>query len=160
MRRKAYRLIDEPSPGAMARIAVEPIWPLLALMLAGNWLGMPWLALNGFAVGSPTRWRESMLAALGLLGSFLLAFGLSYAWQARFIESEHVLRYALLSLVVWKLALGYLIFSLQSATIELYQYYGGVLGRFGLPVALLGGFLLRGMVLGLFSSSIWFLVLS
>ncbi|EQM71360.1 hypothetical protein [Pseudomonas sp. TUM22785] len=157
--RNLYRLDDEPRPGALARLAVEPLWPLLGLMLGGAWLGLPWFVLNGMAVGSPTRVREAALAAIGLLGSLGLAFGLLYLWQGGILDKGS-LQYAMLVLVVWKLAIGYALFVMQASTIELYQYYGGVLNRFGLPVVLLGAFFLRGMVLNLLPFTLWFLVLS
>lgn len=157
--RNLYRLDDEPRPGALARLAVEPLWPLLGLMLGGAWLGLPWFVLNGVAVGSPTRVREAALAAIGLLGSLGLAFGLLYLWQGGILDKGS-LQYAMLVLVVWKLAIGYALFVMQASTIELYQYYGGVLNRFGLPVVLLGAFFLRGLVLNLLPFTLWFLVLS
>ncbi|BCD87408.1 hypothetical protein PSm6_38150 [Pseudomonas solani] len=157
--RNLYRLDDEPRPGALARLAVEPLWPLLGLMLGGAWLGLPWFVLNGMAVGSPTRVREAALAAIGLLGSLGLAFGLLYLWQGGILDKGS-LQYAMLVLVVWKLAIGYALFVMQASTIELYQYYGGVLNRFGLPVVLLGAFFLRGLVLNLLPFTLWFLVLS
>jgi hypothetical protein len=158
--RSLYRLEDEPRPGALARLAVEPLWPLLGLMLGGAWLGLPWFALNGIAVGSPSKGRELLIAALGLFGSLLISLALLYIWRTGYVESKSGLQYALLVLVVWKLAIGYVLFSLQSATIELYQYYGGVLNRFGLPVVLLGAFFLRSLVIGLLPSSLWYLVVS
>lgn len=158
--RTGYRLQDEARPGTLAKLAVEPLWPLLGLMLGGAWLGLPWFALNGLAVGSPTKGRELLIAGVGLLGSLLIAFGLLSAWQAGYIVSKEAMQYALLVLVVWKLVIGYALFSLQSATIELYQYYGGVLNRFGLPVVLLGAFALRGPVLELLPSPLWYLVVS
>lgn len=157
--RNLYRLDDEPRPGALARLAVEPLWPLLGLMLGGAWLGLPWFVLNGMAVGSPTRVREAVLAAIGLLASLGLAFGLLYLWQGGILDKGS-LQYAMLVLVVWKLAIGYALFVMQASTIELYQYYGGVLNRFGLPVVLLGAFFLRGLVLNLLPFTLWFLVLS
>lgn len=157
--RNLYRLDDEPRPGTLARLAVEPLWPLLGLMLGGAWLGLPWFVLNGVAVGSPTRVREAMLASIGLLGSLGLAFGLLYLWQTGILD-KNSLQYAMLVLVVWKLAIGYALFVMQAATIELYQYYGGVLNRFGLPVVVLSAFFLRSLVLNLLPFSLWFLVLS
>ncbi|MET1078410.1 MAG: hypothetical protein ABWY06_10375 [Pseudomonas sp.] len=158
--RSVYRLRDEPQPGVLAKLAVEPLWPLLALMLAGAWLGFPWLALNAVAVGSPTKKREFLLVTTAVLGSLALGLGLLHGLKAGYIPSENVLPYALLVLVVWKLSLGYALFSLQSETIELYRYYGGVLSRFGLPVMLVGAFVLRPVVLGLLSSPLWYLVVS
>lgn len=154
-----YRLDDEPVPGMLARLAVEPLWPLLALMLGGFWLGLPWFVFNGFAVGSPTRVREAVIAVLGLFGAVVIAFALIYLWQAGYIHKDG-LQYALLVLVVWKLMVAYALFVAQSATIEIYQYYGGGLNRFGMPVMLLGAFVLRGVVLGSLPFTLWQLVLS
>jgi tetratricopeptide (TPR) repeat protein len=70
---KRYRIIDEPSPSSLARVAVKPFWPLLASMLGGTWLAVPWFILNGFALGSPTRRREALLAALAVGGALALA---------------------------------------------------------------------------------------
>ncbi|MDP3844838.1 MAG: hypothetical protein Q8R10_00155 [Pseudomonas sp.] len=158
--RSVYRIEDESRPGNLAKFAVEPLWPMLGLMMGGAWLGLPWFALNGIAVGSPTRVREAVLAGVGLLGSLALAFVLLHLWQSGYVVSKEMLQYALLVLVVWKLTIGYMLFLLQSSTIELYQYYGGVLNRFGLPVALLGAFALRGLVLGLLPFTLWQLVMS
>jgi hypothetical protein len=54
----AYSILDEPTPGAAARVAVSPLWPVLALLFDGAWLAWPWLALNAFALGVPRRARH------------------------------------------------------------------------------------------------------
>ena len=33
-----YRIADEPRPGAMEHLAVDPLWPFLAIMFGGAWL--------------------------------------------------------------------------------------------------------------------------
>jgi len=43
-----YRIADEPRPGALSQLAVNPLWPLLAVMLGGTWIAWPWFALNTF----------------------------------------------------------------------------------------------------------------
>ena len=45
-------------------------------------------------------------------------------------------------------------------SIELYQYYGGVLNRFAPLVALAGAFLLKGIVVTLVPATLWYLVVS
>lgn len=149
-----YRIDDEPSPGRWARFAVNPLWPLLALMLGGSWFGLPWFAFNAVAVGSPTRRREISLVVLGFAGSACLAIGLLWAHQRGLLSDDVRLQYALLLVTLWKLAIGYLLFNLQSATIEIYEYYGGVL-RNGLPLLLIGSFLLRAPVVGLLPYTLW-----
>ena len=64
-----YHLADEPRPGGLAHLAVQPFWPLLAMMLAGSWLALPWFVVNALAVGSPTRGKEIGLAVLAFAGS-------------------------------------------------------------------------------------------
>ncbi len=66
----AYRIIDEPAPSALSRLAVNPFWIVLAGMLLSRWqaLALMWFVVNGFALNSPTKLREIIWAgaALGL----------------------------------------------------------------------------------------------
>jgi hypothetical protein len=103
--------------------------------------------------------REAIIAGVGLLGSLALAFGLLYLWQSGIVAKD-MLPYAMLAMVVWKLVIGYVLFLQQSATIELYRYYGGELSRFGLPVVLIAAFALRGIVLNLVPFTLWQLVMN
>ena len=64
----SYRIGDEPRPGALARVAVDPMWPLLAVMLGGVWLSWPWFVLNGVVVGSPTRQGWQRVAGVSFRG--------------------------------------------------------------------------------------------
>lgn len=155
-----YRIEDEPRPGALAKFAVSPFWPLLGLMLGGAWLGLPWFVFNSIAVGSPTRVREWILAGVALVGSIVIGFALLQLVGAGYIQTPAEIQYALLALVVWKLTIGYLLYMQQNATIEIYQYYGGVLSRFGFPLALIGGFVLKGMVINWVPNTLWYLVMS
>ncbi len=136
----AYRIEDEPSPGALARWAVNPLWPLLAVMLGGAWIGWPWFVLNGLAVGSPTSRREVGWVLAGFAGSAALAALL--VWQFRLgVLDQGSVRYAYLVLVVWKLGVSYVLYTLQARTFELYQHYGGHVanGVFVVVLALLLG---------------------
>ncbi|HEX8538086.1 MAG TPA: hypothetical protein VF664_11525, partial [Cystobacter sp.] len=67
-----YRIQDEPSPGALGHLVVNPVFPLLSFMMAGAWMGVPWFILNGFAMGSTTRRKETVLAVLVMPGTLLL----------------------------------------------------------------------------------------
>ena len=154
----SYRILDDPLPGRLAQVAVNPLWPLLAVMFGGSWLSWPWFALNGFAVGSPTRKRELALAVGGFAGTLGLAIGLGYLAGTRVLTGVAV-QYAFVSLTVWKLAVSYLLFHLQNRSFHLYEYYGGTV-RNGLAVALLGGFLARRPVLEAVDSALWRVVLS
>ena len=135
-----YQIADEPRPGALAKLAVNPVFPLLGLMLGGVWIAWPWFLLNGIAVGSPTLRREISWLAGGLAALFLIAFAILAAAGADVITGVS-LRYALLVLVVAKIAVAYAVYVLQARTIEIYEYYGGVLnnGLWGLIIVFLIG---------------------
>ena len=77
MARAGYRIVDEPEPGSWAHLSVSPLIPMFAVMLAGNWLGLPWFVFNGFAFGSATRRKEAILAITGFLGSAVVLWGLA-----------------------------------------------------------------------------------
>jgi hypothetical protein len=124
----SYRIGDEPRPGALARVAVDPMWPLLAVMLGGVWLSWPWFVLNGVAVGSPTRRRELLWAVGGFLAEALLLLG-GVVLVARFGLVGAAAAYALLPITVWKLAVSYVLYSLQVRTFHLYRYFGGTVGN-------------------------------
>ena len=128
-----YKIADEPSPSTLARFAVNPLFPFLAVMLGGAWLGFAWFALNSFAVGSPTRTKEIAWLLGGLGAAALLVVATSLALDAGWLQTRHV-AYAALVILVAKLAAAYAVHILQSRTIEIFEYYGGVL-RNGLPLA-------------------------
>ena len=157
---RMYRIEDEPRPGTLARFAVSPFWPLLGMMMGGLWLGLPWFVLNSIAVGSPNRVKEWIWVGVGLVGTLIISLTLIQLVQSDFFANKTQVQYALLVLVVWKLLVGYMLFSLQDATLALYQYYGGVLNRFAPLVALGGAFLLKGIVINLVPATLWYLVMS
>jgi hypothetical protein len=145
-----YHLDDEPLPGPLSRLAVSPMWPLLAVMLGGCWLSWPWFAFNGWAVGSPTRRRETALVVAGFIGSVLLVATI-LLMDRRGLFSPISARFALLTVLIWKLLVSYSLYITQSRSFELYRYYGGP-ARNGLLVVVLGFFLdprLSGAVKGL-----------
>jgi len=138
---KSYRIDDEPQPGRLAQLAVDPLWPLLGLMPGGVWLSWPWFLVNGYAVGSPTREREFACVMGGLVGATLITTVILYLLGIEVIDQRGV-KYALLILIVWKIGVSYVLYSLQSRTIQIYEYYGGVL-RNGLVVLVVGAFFIR-----------------
>jgi hypothetical protein len=135
-----YQIADEPAPGNLARFAVNPVFPLLALMLGGVWLAFPWFAFNSIAVGSPTRRAELAWLVGGLLAFSAICVAIGASYEAGLI-SEAGLPYAFLVLVVAKIAVGYVVHVLQSRTIEIYEYFGGVLknGVWGVAAAFFVG---------------------
>ena len=130
-----YRLPDEPRPTGLAHAAVDPMWPLLTLMLAGNGLGLLWFAINARALGSPTAIKEWMLVVVSLVGSTALSLGLIWGEQQA-LFSPGAMPYARLSIELLQLGIGYALFLSQSRCAELVQHYGGVL-RNGLPAFLI-----------------------
>ena len=128
-----YLIEDEPRPGALGSWVVSPIWPLFSIMFAGNWLAMPWFAFNAYAVGSPTRGREAVIAAAGLFGKAALAIGL-VALVAGEVVPKPALKYLAVALAVWKLGFAYWLYSLQSRTFHLFEYYGGTVRKGFVPV--------------------------
>lgn len=143
----AYRIADEPTPGGLSHLAVNPLWPFVSVMFGGIWLSWSWFLLNGIAVGSPTRKREWLWVGAGLAGSVLLIFGLLTLVDNKVIAKEYI-KYAFLLVVVWKLGVSYVLFSLQSHSIELYEYYGGRL-RNGAYVIVAAYFVSPGIMEGL-----------
>jgi hypothetical protein len=141
---KPYRIIDEPSPSPMARFAVKPFWPLLATMMVGTWLAVPWFIFNGFALGSPTRRREALLAVVALVGATGLALLLLWLDQ-RVTLGRRDAQLALLSITAWKLGLFYVITLIQTRTLGIYLHFGGPVRNGAL--VLLAGFYLRAKVL-------------
>lgn len=127
-----YRIEDEPQPSALAKLAVNPVWPLLAVMFGGAVVSWPWFALNGFALGSPSRRREAVLAVAGFAGSAALAFAIFAAASSGYLDGVWI-QYSLVVLVVWKLAVSYWLYVLQGRSFGLYQLYGGTV-RNGLLV--------------------------
>lgn len=152
----SYRIQDEPQPGAWTHLVVHPMWPLLAVMFGGAFVSWPWFAINGFAVGSPTRRRELALAAGGFVGALLITLGVVLL-ASQSILSDVGVRYALIGLTVWKLGVSYWLFVLQSRSFSLYEHFGGTV-RNGLLVVLVAG-LARSRVLEALPS-LWVAVLS
>lgn len=143
----SYRVLDEPNPGGFSHLAVNPLWPLLAVMLGGVWLSWPWFVLNGFAVGSPTRSRELGLALGGLVGTAGLLVLLGWL-RYQDLLGDVGFSYAVVGLVVWKLLVSYWLYVLQARTFGLYEYFGGTV-RNGALVVVLALFLRPRVLAGL-----------
>ncbi|WP_395836199.1 hypothetical protein [Archangium violaceum] len=120
-----YRIQDEPRPGTLGHLVVNPVFPLLATMMAGVWLGLPWFVFNGFALGSTSRIKELVLALLVVPGTLLLILLLN-TLLAQGALTETSKPYAAVGITVWKLAMGYVLFNLQQRSFALHEYYGGV----------------------------------
>ena len=131
-----YRIADEPRAGPLSRVAVNPFWPLMAMMLGGAWLGVPWFVVNAFAIGSATRWREVGLA-LGTLAGTAALFLALVVFERSVAIPKVAVPYLVLVLVVWKLGMAYVLQLTQASSFELFSAYGGrpANGVFGLLLA-------------------------
>ncbi len=134
-----YRIPDEPRPGGLVRYAVDPMWPMLATMLAGNGIGLAWFAFNSRALGSVTAVREWACVAASLVGCMLIHIVLQNAYGQGWLDKSAV-AYAMLAFPALKITFGYLLYLGQSRSAELLTHYGGTL-RNG-AIGLLAGFLL------------------
>ena len=130
-----YRIPDEPRPTGLIRYAVDPMWPLLALMMSGNALGLAWFAFNSRALGSATAAREWAYIAASLIGCVLLALAIGWARQNGVLENSAI-QYAALCFPALKLSLGYALYVSQSRSTEIILHYGGELrnGAIGLLI--------------------------
>ena len=157
MSRARYQIADEPMPTTLSRFVVDPFWPVVASMMVGGIPGLAWLAFNGFALGSPTRVRESLTCLAGVVGA-LLVFSLVDIGKDAGIISAHSARYLVLLALVSKLSFGYMAGFLQQRALELHEHYGGSKANGVIPL-LLAAFLFRPAVAGALSGSPLLLVL-
>lgn len=160
MAKRTYVIDDEPAKdGPLTKLVVDPVWPLLGVMLGGVWLGWPWLLLNGRALGSPNWTGQARLLAVGLGVTIALAVAIVMLIEADIIRTATHIRLALLAVTVWKLGISYKVHALQAGTFELFRYYGGA-PRSGVMPLLLGVYVGRSLVLGLIESVVWIIVVS
>jgi hypothetical protein len=157
MTRARYQIADEPMPTTLSRFVVDPFWPVVACMMVGGVPGLTWLAFNGFALGSPTRVRESLNCLAGVVGA-LLVFCLVGIGKDSGIISEHAARYLVLLTLISKLSFGYMACFLQQRALELHEHYGGSKANGVIPL-LLAAFLFRPAVASALSGSPVLLVL-
>jgi hypothetical protein len=156
---EVYHIHDEPTGSRSHALIVNPFWPLLTMMLAGAWLGTVMFGLNAALLRGPTWRRELLLSVSVLLGAALLFIVIGVAAVEHWLPPLLV-RYALIGIVLWKLALAYWLFFLQQNTFSLYEYFGGNAreaqrGSAGMAL-LVVGMLFRTPVLKVFDSDLWY----
>lgn len=156
-REASYRILDEPAPSGLGHLIVNPVFPLLSIMLAGAWLALPWFVFNTFALGSPTRRKELALAVAAPLGMVALSAGLAVLFALLKLPKGS-LPYFMVLLTVWKLTVAYWLFDLQKRSFALHEHFGGQV-RNGVPV-LIGGLLVRGTVLKAFGGAGWWIMVA
>jgi hypothetical protein len=153
-----YAIADEPIETSRRHLVVNPSAPLLAEMVCGTWLSLPWFAWNAIAMGSPTRRKEIALCVLTLAVTVALGAAVLALREGGVIESRTVLRFALLGIVTWKLAMTRAIYTLQARTFHVYEYYGGPVRPASYVITT--GFVLRDFVLGLSDDPLWGIIVS
>ena len=128
-----YRIPDEPRPTGLVKYAVDPMWPLLACMLAGNGLGLLWFACNSRALGSVSAAREWLYIAASVVGCIVVHFTRQSAYEQGWLVRAAV-PYAVLAFPALKITLAYLLYLDQARSAELLTHYGGTLrnGAIGL----------------------------
>lgn len=130
----AYHIPDEPRPGGLAEYTVNPFWPLLAMMLGGSWVGLPWFVVNGKAMGSAGFRREALVAALTPVLAVALALGASAAIYALGLP-QRAFAYTFVLILTVKLGCAYWLYLSQQRSFGIYQHFGGRV-RQGAPIAI------------------------
>jgi hypothetical protein len=153
-----YAIADEPIESSRRHLVVDPSAPLLAEMVCGSWMSLPWFAFNAVAMGSPTRRKEIALCVLTLAVTTVLGATVLALREIGVIESRTVLRFAILGIVAWKLTMAYAIHTLQARTFHVYEYYGGPVRSASVVIST--GWLLRDVVLGLSDDPLWEIIVS
>lgn len=159
----SYHIQDEPIGGRRGMPALDPFWPLIAMMFGGAWLGTAAFAFNAWALRGPTRAREIGLALAILIGAPVILFGLAVMRSAGALPNP-AFDYALLLIVAWKLGLAYWIFFLQQNAYALYEYFGGAVNQaqvvpIGALLVFAGGYL-KPQVVKAISSPFWQIMVS
>lgn len=153
-----YAIADEPVETNLRHYVVDPSAPLLAAMLCGAWLALPWFAFNAIAMGSPTKRKEIALCVAAFAGTAVFAAIALALWDRDIIESRTTMRFVLLGIVTWKLAMAYVINIVQSRTFHVYEYYGGAVRS---ATYVLGtGYWLSGIVIGAIDDPLWKIIVS
>jgi hypothetical protein len=123
------------------------------MMLGGSWAGIPWIILNGAAMGSPRFRRETTVALLTPLVVLGLAFGLFMLIEALGLP-KRAGDYVVVALVATKLAAGYWLYYGQLRTFGIYRHFGGQV-QHGATIAIVAAFLRSTVVGGAFAISPW-----
>jgi hypothetical protein len=150
---KGYKLPDEPEPSALSRFTSDTHWIFTASILGGNWLGAPWFAFNAHAVGSATKRRELVLAAL--LPITTMSAGLLLEWIIRrFHLPDRTLNYGIVAVFALKAALLYEVQRRQAVSVGIHRYLGRKMTSGAVLVAV--GYALRSVVIhAAFGVSSW-----
>lgn len=134
--RAPYVVPDEPAPTRLQHFVVTPSATFLGVMLGGSLVGLPWMVLNGYAMGSARRHGEAAWAFVTLLTLLALLAGMVILLLYDVIQPK-VVPYVGLGLHAVRLAGAYVVLLSQQQSFELYTYFGGRVSSRGWTVALL-----------------------
>lgn len=136
---ESYKIIDEPAPSAISKLAVNPVWIFLAALFGGAGIGLLWFAVNAFALSSASRMKELAMVCGGLVGTPLIYATLSGALSAGWL-GPGLVPYLHLIVTGFQLLVIYLLHLSQHKSYELFSLYGGA-SRNGLLVVVALAFL-------------------
>ena len=129
---QGYKVLDEPSPKRLGWLCVSPLLILFVSVLAPiffsipmmgrYWMPFAWLILNGFLMGSPTRWKEAIIG----VSSVMVIAATFFAWAFFFnLESEFArstvpyLKIVIQALLFFSL---YWVVFIQSKPYQIFEY--------------------------------------
>lgn len=119
---KLYTIIDEPRSGLIQKIIVTPIYPLLCMMIVGSSYGYLWFLINSFALKKLFPVKELKYIIMGIAVTVLYASIFIYLKNDSYFNIS-TFKYLLLPLTLWKMYIGYSLFSIQSTDYEIYNYF-------------------------------------
>lgn len=149
----SYAIADEPHDTPWKHLIVSPSGPLMAEIVVGSWLSVPWFAVNAIVLGSPTKKKEIALCVAQLIVTILLGSLLLWADDRDLIESRTLLQLAMFAIVCWKVGVAYMLTKIQQRAYQVYELYGGAARTTTFVIA--GGLVLRPYVQGLFDDPLW-----
>jgi hypothetical protein len=152
----AYTIADEPHDTAWKQLVVSPTGPMLAEIVCGSWLSLPWFVVNAIALGSPTKRKEIALCVLQLIVTIALGSLLIWLDDRDLIESRTLMQLSVLAIVAWKVWIAYAITRIQSRVYQVYELYGGPARATTFVIA--AGILVRPFVQGLSDDPLWWII--
>ena len=118
-----YRIADEPRPGRLNRLVLNPFIIFLLSMLLTFVVGCVWLLFNAFAMGSPYA-KRNLFVVIGSVVVFVIAyFGGIAVLSASALPIETFAPYLRLAFTVFWIVLCYYLFMSQMKVYPIFQYY-------------------------------------
>lgn len=152
----SYAIADEPHDTPWKHLVVSPTGPMIAEIVCGSWLSLPWFVANAIVLGSPTRRKELALVVLAIAGTAALGSLVLWADDRDLIESRTLYQLAILAIVTWKIGIAYAITRIQSRVYQVYELYGGPARSTTFVIA--AGILIRPYVLDLVDDPLWWII--